>query len=210
MEAVGDNPRSSSEAVAPRNRKGFSLVEAAIVLAVVGLVIGGIWYAASEVTGRSRATQFIRDLTLILDRAYISMKPFTISTYMSLNSTIISANWAPASWTLRSNFPDTNYLDFQGIPVSIGIQSNGLFVISIGKHSDPAMKAQLSKNDCIYIARVLRIMILAQPNKFNNVMDFQADGMPGIPPWWNGFTFTKPSPMCLNGSGINIGYAAYE
>lgn len=49
MEAVGDNPRSSSEAVAPRNRKGFSLVEAAIVLGVVGLVIGGIWVAAATI-----------------------------------------------------------------------------------------------------------------------------------------------------------------
>lgn len=30
-------------------RKGFSLIEAAIVLAVIGLVIGGIWVAAAKV-----------------------------------------------------------------------------------------------------------------------------------------------------------------
>ena len=49
MEAVGDNPRSSSEAVAHKTRRGFSLIEAAFVLAVVGAVIGTIWVAAATV-----------------------------------------------------------------------------------------------------------------------------------------------------------------
>ena len=37
------------EAVTHKTRRGFSLIEAAIVLAVVGAVIGGIWSAASAV-----------------------------------------------------------------------------------------------------------------------------------------------------------------
>ena len=47
MEAVGHNLRSNSEAIAQRARRGFNLIEAAIVLAVVGGVIGGIWYSAA-------------------------------------------------------------------------------------------------------------------------------------------------------------------
>lgn len=63
MEAVGDNPRSSSEAVAPRNRKGFSLVEAAIVLGVVGLVIGGIWVAAATVIENHKVNKTVEGIT---------------------------------------------------------------------------------------------------------------------------------------------------
>jgi len=46
------NPRSSSEAVAHKTRRGFNLIEAAIVLAVVGGVIGGIWVAASSIKNK--------------------------------------------------------------------------------------------------------------------------------------------------------------
>ena len=42
------NPRSSSEAIARRARRGFSLIEAAIVLGVVGAVIGTIWVSAAN------------------------------------------------------------------------------------------------------------------------------------------------------------------
>lgn len=81
MEAVGHNPRSSSEAIARnppalkqrRGRaqkgfnlsssssnaigqpcKGFSLIEAAIVLGVVGLVVAGIWIAAAAIKSNMR------------------------------------------------------------------------------------------------------------------------------------------------------------
>ena len=42
---------------ARRSQKGFNLIEAAIVLGVVGLVIGGIWVAASAVSRQHRAQQ---------------------------------------------------------------------------------------------------------------------------------------------------------
>lgn len=54
------NPRSNSEAVARETRKGFSLIEAAIVLGVVGLVIGGIWYAASALSYQYNKQQLFK------------------------------------------------------------------------------------------------------------------------------------------------------
>jgi len=40
-----------------RQKRGFSLIEAAIVLAIVGLVIGGIWMAASAVNAAQRVNR---------------------------------------------------------------------------------------------------------------------------------------------------------
>ncbi len=48
----------------PCRRKGFNLVEAAIVLGVIGLVIGGIWVAASSVQREIRRTAYAE---LLLD-----------------------------------------------------------------------------------------------------------------------------------------------
>lgn len=47
----------------PRSKRGFNLIEAAIVLGVVGLVIGGLWVAAAKV----RENMFVSDIkTFIL------------------------------------------------------------------------------------------------------------------------------------------------
>lgn len=46
-------------------RRGFSLVESAIVLAVVGLVIGGIWWAASAIS-TAREVSDIKEYVLYL------------------------------------------------------------------------------------------------------------------------------------------------
>lgn len=45
-----------------RNRRGFNLIEAAIVLGVVGLIIGGIWVAASAVRGKMEANNSVEFL----------------------------------------------------------------------------------------------------------------------------------------------------
>lgn len=49
-------------ATVSRARRGFNLIEAAIVLGVIGLVIGGIWVAAATVRERNVVTQMIGDL----------------------------------------------------------------------------------------------------------------------------------------------------
>jgi type II secretory pathway pseudopilin PulG len=50
------------------HKKGFSLVEAAIVLGVVGLVIGGIWVAAASVKQRWFETKFSEGFLLFVQK----------------------------------------------------------------------------------------------------------------------------------------------
>lgn len=49
-------------------RRGFNLIEAAIVLGVIGLVIGGIWYAASRVHVENRANIAFTDITQAIQK----------------------------------------------------------------------------------------------------------------------------------------------
>ena len=61
------------------NRRGFSLIEAAIVLAVVGLVIGGIWWAASAVRETYMVSQAVKDLFSTIQGTRKLTKGFSIT-----------------------------------------------------------------------------------------------------------------------------------
>jgi len=64
---TGHNPRSSSATVARITRRGFNLIEAAIVLAVVGLVVAGIWVAAAHFSEEYKVNKMVADLELIFN-----------------------------------------------------------------------------------------------------------------------------------------------
>lgn len=49
-----------------RARQGFSLLETAIVLAVAGLVLGGLWIAIGTVRDRSRLSQVVTDTAYVV------------------------------------------------------------------------------------------------------------------------------------------------
>lgn len=49
-----------------RNQRGFTLIEIAIVLTIVGLVIGGIWLAASTVLNNNKKTEATRQIIQIV------------------------------------------------------------------------------------------------------------------------------------------------
>lgn len=67
MEAVAHNPPALKQQ-RDRARKAFSLIEAAIVLGVVGLVIGGIWWAASAVRDAQKIQRLSEDIYLALSK----------------------------------------------------------------------------------------------------------------------------------------------
>lgn len=54
---------------------GFNLIEAAIVLAVVGLVIGGIWVAAAHVLYQFKISRTLEQISLIVNCARQKVSP---------------------------------------------------------------------------------------------------------------------------------------
>ncbi len=57
-----------------QGRKGFNLIESAIVLGVVGLVIGGIWVAAATVMKSYQINQTATALILTVNRTRVFLK----------------------------------------------------------------------------------------------------------------------------------------
>jgi len=100
-------------------RSGFNLVEAAIVLGVVGLVIGGIWVAASSVTEKRRlsaASTAILQLVQSL-RGSLTGQPLPNS-WLWTNELVINGGFLPANWTSNASltiFNDAGYAVNTGV-----------------------------------------------------------------------------------------------
>jgi len=75
-------------------QQGFNLVEAAIVLGVVGLVIGGIWVAASAVTENRKQARMSEQVLLVVQnirQIYGGRPPVAETYFTSLHN---AASWA--------------------------------------------------------------------------------------------------------------------
>lgn len=58
------SPASGGPAL--RRKRGFNLIESAVVLGVVGLVIGGIWVASSAMIENHKVNKTVADIQLIV------------------------------------------------------------------------------------------------------------------------------------------------
>lgn len=84
------------------HRKGFNLIEAAIVLGVVGLVIGGIWIAASSVMERQKLNNTTTAMLRQVDDIRNRFKGFSFQDvitqqghgYLDLSVLANSAGWS--------------------------------------------------------------------------------------------------------------------
>lgn len=63
-------PRASAGQSNPLASQGFSLIESAIILAVIGLIIGGIWVASAAITEARKSTRHVEQITQIINNAY--------------------------------------------------------------------------------------------------------------------------------------------
>ena len=121
----------SSHTPLPRqHRKAFSLIEAAIVLGVVGLVIGGIWTAAAVVNDNIRQRQTADGWGYYV--SYIGQtyqKSLTAKLTMGADIDLIMGPTVPlpAGWSLTSNRPTDPY----GNKLYMSIQPGGQ-VFTIG------------------------------------------------------------------------------
>jgi type II secretory pathway pseudopilin PulG len=87
-------------AAAAQKKNGFNLIEAVIVLGVVGLVIGGIWVAASALSTRVMITRGASaNLTIAQEVRRLfpyDSYPTGINQNVDVTSTVIAANLAPS------------------------------------------------------------------------------------------------------------------
>lgn len=89
---------SSSLGLKPSRLRGFNLIEVAIVLGVVGLVIGSIWVAAAAIAAEQRLNQTYNGLVLLQQNLASATKNLTLTPFSDLSSYIAVARIAPAEW----------------------------------------------------------------------------------------------------------------
>jgi len=98
--------------------QGFSLIEAAIVLGVVGLVMGGIWVAASTVTDKLKWSRTETGMSYLVEQAMRDLSADTVSAVPSDADTMqwfknrlsppsgwTTSQWQPSILTYRMHDP---------------------------------------------------------------------------------------------------------
>lgn len=87
---------SSRRAGAPSGKRAFSLIEAAIVLGIIGLVIGGIWVAASTTQKNVRVNRMVEALIFIRQKYVELYKDQDSQTYQDATALMITSGGIPA------------------------------------------------------------------------------------------------------------------
>ena len=89
----------------PLSRKGFNLIEAAIVLAVVGGVIGGIWVAAASISERLKVNKTTAGILQIVTgvRHVFGRESHTQTTDVYVTPAVINAGIFPRDWELKND-----------------------------------------------------------------------------------------------------------
>lgn len=104
-------------------RRGFSLVEAAIVLAVVGLVLGGIWVAAAAMYENYKVNKTVQDIFFIASNIQnsISIKDAnTLLSLTSINSLLIASKAVPSDWIKNENLETPYGTNFKVLSIPDG------------------------------------------------------------------------------------------
>lgn len=92
-------------------RKGFNLIEAAIVLGVVGAVLGGIWWAASAFRTQSIVNDSVNDIDYFYER-FIKIYPKETDDVLSFSSDDPIADYlVHPSWKENLSDPPRFYTD---------------------------------------------------------------------------------------------------
>ncbi len=106
--------------------KGFNLIESAIVLGIVGLVIGGIWIGASNVIFNMKVSQTKSDYLVLIQNARTLFQdgdyPTTDATYLFKQAIMVNAKAVPADLVVNGTL-----VNRFGFPIAINL-GNDTFV----------------------------------------------------------------------------------
>ena len=155
------SPASGSPAL--RKKRGFNLIESAVVLGVVGLVIGGIWYAAASVQQSQRINNTAVGILQIANGARRlfshSDYPTVYGTSNSVTSTAAAAGILPSDFKYVSGTTATSPL---GALISVSLSCWGDCPILPVSFQGPANSEAITSSDCVQLIR--RFAALAKDN----------------------------------------------
>lgn len=109
MEAIAHNPPALKQQRDRLQKRGFSLIEAAFVLAVVGAVIGAIWVSAAKFYEDYKVNKTVEDLALIvrnIQGLISNMDSETLGNGNIPTSSLISAGVFPEDWINGNSIKD--------------------------------------------------------------------------------------------------------
>lgn len=89
----------------PLSLRAFSLIEAAIVLALVGVVLGGIWVAASSISKQQKINQTVEGL-IVFATAIQNVMSLTAGAQMgccpNITPVLVASAGIPAGWSANA------------------------------------------------------------------------------------------------------------
>lgn len=100
-------------------RRGFNLIESAIVLGVIGFVLGGIWIAAGTVNDKMQINRLQTQIGLTVQAINKNFQLYQSYSFIDLTSTLASSKLAPADMIAGSSL-----LDPWGQTVSVGLNTD--------------------------------------------------------------------------------------
>ena len=105
-------------------KRGFNLIESAIVLGVVGLVLGGSWVAISTVRENIRVNSTYENAAFVISRLRETFFNYqrTASNVQISNTSLINMGIIPREWISGGNTIKPPY--FTSINVYLGADSN--------------------------------------------------------------------------------------
>lgn len=147
-----------------RSSHAFSLIEAAIVLAIVGLVIGGIWVAASAVSFTRNISSVSSDLATIAQNIrskgnstfWVGPVVSSGSTTTYFQTTLYNMKLAPSSWVLDSTqtyIVDPYLGGFLDIQTGNGTNDSVRFILEY--MSDTSGSVAFPRSTCIALVTSL-------------------------------------------------------
>lgn len=161
---------------------GFSLVEAAMVLAIIGMVVGAIWVVAADVRNKTLYNAYVSDLVVAIDNINKNI-PRLPATSAFLGNYIRQMGLEPAKarYDIETLF---------GVMCTAAPSGDNDFCLMIGD----TLSAPLSQTQCKYIGLALRSILSGNPMLMKEVTAVNDDGEDEV--WWTregGFTSLGPN-----------------
>lgn len=186
-----------------RQFRAFSLIEAAIVLALIGLVIGGIYAALSSVQRNRKMSETISGVLTLASNVKKELPP---STYPSTGgvdfASAIFIKLGPDNWIDAAN---VRYVSPYGTPISIMLYAaDSSPAPAVGAVQTFRIGFDLpSAGEANRLIQVLQ----NQAVKYGMVYAFCTQAGVSSPIDWAGYAPTGAKPQCLdynNGVGVRL------